>query len=410
MHPFPHVFSPIQIGSLTLSNRLVMAPMVTNFGTEKGEVTQELIDYYVNRGRGGISLIVCESSYVSLDGRGGRKRLGLYCDELIKGYQKLTKAIHDTGVNICAQLVHVGRNASPDVIGQYPVSCSSTILPGKGDPLVGIIPRKLEIEEIRQIVKAFGESGRRAKEAGFDAIMIHGASGYLVNQFLSPHTNTRNDIYGKGFEGRIRFLSEIIQEIRKNIGFDIPVMVRLVADEKLTGGYGIKYSQKVACYLENAGVNEINITLGNQEAIEWSPAGPYLPQGYLTDYSKALKEKVKIPIGTVGRIKDLEVAETIIQEKKADLVYLGRALLADPFLPVKAVEGKLKEIRKCIACNQGCISNVYKDIGIACTINPELGKEEKLASYLSSPKRTVLVVGGGPGGMEAAFRVAQKRK
>ena len=408
MSLFPYVFSPIKIGSLTLSNRLIMAPMATHFATEKGEVTQKLIDYYVERGKGGVGLIVSESNYVSPDGRGGIRRLGLYCDELMEGHQKLTKAVHQTGAKICAQLNHVGRNASLEVIGQYPVSCSSTILLGKGEPFVGIIPRKLDIEEIRQIVKAFGKAAKRANEVGFDAVMIHGASGYLVNQFLSPYTNTRNDVYGKGFNGRIRFLLEIVQEIRKNVGNGFPIMVRLVADEKLRAGYRIDYIQKVAIYLEKAGVDEINITLGNYEAIEWSPGGLYFPQGYLSDYSKALKEKVKIPIGTVGRIKDLEVAERIIREKKADLVYMGRALIADPFLPQKAAKGKSKEIRGCIACNRVCIGNLFKQKEIACAVNPELGREGEKIVNLSRTRRKVVVVGGGPGGMEAAIKSAEK--
>ncbi len=408
MHRFPNVFSSIQIGPLTLSNRLVMAPMVTNLGTEKGEVTQELIDYYIKRAQGGVGLIVCESSTVSPDGRGGRKRLALHRDEFVMGHRRLTRALHDHGVAVCAQLVHTGRNASSRAIGQYPVSCSPAVLLGKGESLVGVIPRQLGIEEIRQLVRAFGESARRAMEAGFDAIMIHGASGYLVNQFLSPHTNRRDDLYGKGFKGRMRFLLEIIREIRKNVGLGLPLMVRLVADEKLPCGYKIEYAQKVALELERRGVDEINITLGNPEAMEWSPGGPYFPQGYLADYSKGLKERVKIPIGTVGRINDLRVAEQLIKEKKADLIYLGRALIADPFFPAKAAGGRSREIRKCIACNRGCISNVYQDRAIACTINPELGKERESTLSSTSTKRRVLVVGGGPGGLEAASRSAEK--
>lgn len=408
MSLFPQLFSPIQIGSLTLFNRLVMAPMATNFATEKGEVTQKLIDYYVERAKGGVGLIVSESNYVSRDGRGGLRRLGLCSDELVKGHEKLTNAVHQAGAKICAQLVHVGRNASLEVIGQYPVSCSSTVLLGKGEPFVGTISRKLEIGEIREIVMAFGKAARRGQEAGFDAVMIHGAGGYLVNQFLSPRTNTRNDVYGKDFNGRIRFLLEIIQEMKKNVGHGFPIMVRLTADEKLNDGYGIDYVKKVAICLEKVGVDEINITLGNREAIEWSPGGLYFPQGYLADYSKALKEKVRIPIGTVGRIKDLEVAERIIKEKKADLIYIGRALIADPFLPQKASKGKPKEVRGCIACNRGCLENLYKGKEIACAVNPELGREKKAILDSSPSKRTVVVVGGGPGGMEAAAKAAEK--
>lgn len=200
MHLSPHVFSPIQIGSLTLSNRLVMAPMVTKFGTETGEVTQKLIEYYVKRARGGVGRVVSESNYISPDGRGGKRRLGLYCDELIEGHQKLTKAVHNTGTSICVQLVHVGRNAPLEVIGQYPVSCSSTVLLRKGEPLLGIISRELDVGEIKEIIGAFGKAAKRVQEAGFDAVMIHGASRYLVDQFLSPRTNTRRDIYGKWFK------------------------------------------------------------------------------------------------------------------------------------------------------------------------------------------------------------------
>lgn len=246
----------------------------------------------------------------------GVKRLGLYSDELIKGHQKLTCAVHQTKAKICAQLAHVGRNGLPEVIGQYPISCSSTVMFGKGDPFVGMVSRELEIGEIRDIIKEFGNAARRAKEAGFDAVMIHGASGYLVNQFLSPYTNIRDDLYGKGFKGKVRFLLEVVEEIRSCVGVGYPIMVRLVADEKIRGGYRIDYIQKVAVHLESAGVDEINITLGNSEAMEWSPGGLYFPQGYLAEYSKKLKEKVKIPIGVVGRIKNFEVAERILREKR----------------------------------------------------------------------------------------------
>lgn len=323
MKKYSKLFSPITLGSLKLSNRIVMAPMATNFSTTTGQVTDRQINYYVERAKGGVGLIITESNYVSLEGRGSIRRLGLTSDDNLKEHKKLVEAIHRLGVPVCAQLHHAGSTAPFSAIGQYPVSCSATILPTKGQPFVGVIPRALTVEEIRDLVIAFGAAARRAKEAGFDAVQVHAAHGYLINQFLSPRYNKRTDSYGGSSRNRMRFLLEIIDEIRAQVGPDYPILVRLSAEEYIDGGYGLDFIVEVVRELENYGVSEVSLSCGNYEQLEQiAPVPPY-PEGCYSTYSEQVKRVTKVPVGVVGRIRTPELAEEILRSGKADLVYLG---------------------------------------------------------------------------------------
>ncbi|MEL7565389.1 MAG: FAD-dependent oxidoreductase [Dehalobacterium sp.] len=406
LEKYSNLFSSIKIGSMTLSNRIVLAPMATNFSTSTGNLTEKQLAYYVERAKGGVGLIISESNYVSSEGRGAVKRFGLVDDSMIRAHRKLTDAVHMYGCKICAQLHHAGVTAPVSAIGQYPVSCSSTILPSKGQPFIGVIPKTLSLDEINDLVKDFGQAARRAKEAGFDAVMVHGAHGYLINQFLSPHTNKRKDRYGDSPKNRMRFLLEIIDEVRKNVGTSFPIFTRLSAEENIDGGYSIDFIKDVVKEMQNHGVDEINLSCGNYEQIEQiSPIPPY-PEGCYVKYAEAVKDISTIPIGIVGRIKTPELAERIIAEGKADLIYLGRELIADPLWPQKALEGKA--IRECIFCNRGCFDRMLQGDEIRCTVNYEVGREGTIDIRSVSKPKKVLVIGGGPAGMETS-RVAALR-
>ncbi|NQU13463.1 MAG: FAD-dependent oxidoreductase [Desulfobacteraceae bacterium] len=408
MTSFECLFEPINIGKMKLKNRIVLAPMATHYATENGHMTQRLIDYYLERTRGGVGLVVSESNYVSPEGRGGFYRLGLYDDHQIREHRKLTEAVHREGTPVCSQIHHGGTTVSMKAIGQHPLSCSAVPLLTRGELFVGNIPRQLAETEIMDVVNNFAQAAWRARESGFDAVMVHAAHGYLINQFLSPHTNKRSDKYGGSDENRARFLIEIAESIREILGPEFPIMVRVTGDELFDGGYGIEFIQKVATWLENAGIDEINVSAGNYEEMERMVAPPNFPEGFLVQNAAAIKEVVNIPVGVVGRIMGPEIAETIIKEGKADLLYLGRALIADPEFPAKIREGRETEIRPCIVCNKGCIDRLFAGLDITCSVNASLGREASNRIFPADTSRNVLVIGGGPAGLEAA-RVAALR-
>jgi len=407
MDQLTHLFSPIKIGSLLIKNRLVMAPMALNYSTEKGKIVQRQIDYYVERARGGVGLIISESNYVSIEGRGAINRMGLHGDEMVPEHRRLVEAIHRENTPIIAQLHHAGRTTSVGAIGQYPVSASATPLLTRGEPFVGVIPRALTVPEIAHLVEMYGEAARRAMEAGFDGILVHAAHGYLLNQFLSPQTNKRTDQYGGSEENRARFLLEIVDRVRKVIGPRVPLVVRLTGEEHVEGGYRAEFICKVARWLEEAGVDEISISAGNYEEMEWMCAPRTFPEGHNVEIASRVKEVVKLPISVAGRIRRPEMADRIIREGKADLIWMGRALMADPHLPRKAQEGRAEEIRECISCNL-CITRLLEGLDVQCTVNPESGHERELQLSPAERPRKVVVVGGGPAGLEAA-RVAALR-
>jgi len=404
---FDSLFSPARLGNLSLDNRVVMAPMATHFAGEDGRVSERLMAYYKARVAGGVGLIISESNYILPEGRGGKRRLGLCDDSFIEGHARMVNAIHCMGGRVCAQLHHGGKTVSPSVVGQFPVSASSVPLKGIGEPYIGVIPRKLSVDEIRTIIDAYGQAAARAKRAGFDAIQIHAAHGYLLHQFLSPLTNKRNDAFGGDANRRMRLILEVVDSVRRQVGADLPIMVRLSALEHSDGGYGFDFIVDLCRRLENAGVDEIGVSKGNYDELEWLTAPAATVDGYLATTAQVLKQEVGITIGVVGKIRTPQMADQIIREGHADLVYLGRALLADPLWPAKARAGKPEEIRYCISCNKGCIGRLFAGLDITCAINAAVGRESEEFPE-PSPRKRVMVVGGGPAGLEFA-RVASER-
>jgi 2,4-dienoyl-CoA reductase-like NADH-dependent reductase (Old Yellow Enzyme family)/thioredoxin reductase len=406
------LFDPIRIGSMELKNRIVMPAMVTNFASDTGAVTERLVNYHIARAKGMVGLIIVEATCVeSLLGRLVVNELRVDSDKFLPGLAELAEAVHLHGAKIALQIHHAGRQTTLEATeGRTPVSPSDVPYIDMYTSPGSIIaqPRSLRKEEITELVEKFGEGARRAKTAGFDAVEIHGAHGYLIGQFLSPYTNRRNDAYGGSFEGRMRFALEVIERVREKVGSDYPLSFRISADEFIEGGITLELARRIAGKLEEAGVNIIHVSGSTGDSAQPIVAPMASPRGYLVHLAAGVKEVVGIPVITVGRINDPELAEKILEEGKADLIAMGRGLIADPQLPLKAMEGRFDEIRKCIACNYGCSRRLSLGLQITCNINSEVGKEKESRITRAEKIKRVLIIGGGLAGMEAA-RVAALR-
>ncbi len=403
---FEKVLEPIQIEPMKVKNRIVMPSMVTNYATTDGAVTERFKTYHQTRAKGGVGLITVEATYVHPSGKGFQNQLGIYKDELIPGLKSLTEVVHGCGAKIAVQLYHAGRQTTSKVTGMSVVAPSPIPCPVKQE-----MPRELSLDEIKELVEAFGQAARRAKEAGFDTVEIHGAHGYLLNQFLSPYSNKRTDEYGGAFENRMRFPLEVVKKVREEVGEDFAVIYRMSAEEYVPGGLTLEDTRVFARKLVEAGIDALHISGGVYESSAMIIQPAAIPQGCFVENAAAIKEAIngEVPVIVVGRIKDPVMAEQILREGKADLVAMGRALLADPELPKKVSEDKVEEIRKCIGCNQGCIDRLFQDLDITCLANALTGYEAEFdIETPAEKKKKVLVIGGGPGGLEAA-RVAALR-
>lgn len=403
MKKFSLLSSPVRIGGLELKNRMVMPAIGTGYAYADGSVTQRLIAYHAERAKGGVGLIILEATYVHPSGKGFKNQPGIYSDRLLPGLRRLVDAVHAQGAKIAIQIYHTGQQTTSAVTGQPIVAPSA--LPCA---TIGEVPKELTKEEIAFLVRAFAEAAQRAKAAGFDAVEVHGAHGYLINQFLSPLANKRTDKYGGSLENRMRFPLEVVRAVRRAVGPDYPVLYRLSADEKISGGLTLEETKVFARRLEQEGVNALHVSAGIYESIAWFMQPMYLPRGCLVDLAQGIKSAVNLPVIAVGRINDPDLAEEILAAGKADLIAFGRQLLADPETPKKVLEGRPEEIRRCIACCQGCIEELFQGGAIRCTINARTGFERESPLEKAVKPRKVLVVGGGAAGMEAA-RVAALR-
>jgi 2,4-dienoyl-CoA reductase-like NADH-dependent reductase (Old Yellow Enzyme family)/thioredoxin reductase len=372
--------------------------MEKNLALPTGAVTRRYIDYCEARAAGGAALIRLESMYVHPAGKNHRYQLGIHDDDLVPGYRRLIAACHRHGALVGAQLQFAGRETSSAVTGTQPVAPSAvpcTALTG------GDVPRPLGVEEIRGLVDIFADAARRAVTAGFDAIEIHGAHGYLVGQFLSPYANRRHDEYGGDFERRLRFPLEVIAAVRAVVGHGVPLLYRISADEHVEGGLALVDACRIAARLEAAGIDLIDVSAGIYESAPWIVQPMEMAQGCLVPLAREIRRHVGIPVSVAGRISDASVAEHILEAGDADFVTLGRALHADPEMPRKSATAREDEICPCVGCLK-CSDLLGQDEPVLCLANTRTGRERRDAIRRAPRPQRVVVVGAGPAGLEAA--------
>ena len=398
-----NVFSPITIKGKTMKNRLAVAPMVTNYCNEDGTCTEMFSAYHETKAKGGFGMIITEDFTVRPRGKGFKHLPGLWNDEQIPGFKEFTKRIHKHDTVLIAQIYHAGRQSSKMVLGEAPEAPSAIPCPFSPD-----MPEELSVEEIKKIITEFGDCARRAEDAGFDGIEVHGAHGYLISQFMSSYTNKRTDEYGGSLQNRIRFAVEIVKDIRSKVSKDFIVGYRISADEHVTGGRNIGDTLTIVPFLEEAGIDYIHVSAGVYRSFDDIIPSQYRGHSWNTDAAGEVKKITKLPVISVGRINDPRLAETIIASGKADIVAMGRQSLTDPETPNKAKEGRFDEIRNCIACHHGCVKNLLNNVPIQCILNPTLGRESKVALEKTEAPKNIMVIGSGPAGLEAAITAASR--
>lgn len=398
---FAALSNPFQIGNLKLNNRIVMPPMATNFAGPDGSVNERHIAYYVRRAQGGAGYITFEHTGVLQQGKAFPSMALIDSDRQIPSFRKLTEAIHREGGKIVIQINHAGRQTSSAITGSPLVAPSAIPCPVRKEGPVALSP-----EQIPKIVEAFALAAGRVKEAGADGVEIHMAHGYLLNQFLSPYSNKREDEYGGNAQRRMRAPIEVLQAVRHKVGLDFPIICRLSADEYVEEGLKLEASKEIAGALEKNGANALHISACVAASVYFNQPPYYVEEGVFAHLAQGIKSVVNIPVITVGRIRTPELANRILEDKKADLVSMGRALIADPDLPAKAFDGRREDIIPCISCNR-CIVSIRKG-ALQCAVNPETGREGVFIVKKTTRPKKVWIIGGGPAGMKAAEIAARR--
>ncbi|NLZ93304.1 MAG: FAD-dependent oxidoreductase [Firmicutes bacterium] len=406
---FPTLFSPGKIGNLTLKNRVMKAPQSSGMSNIDGSVTERLVRYYRDQAAGGAGMIIVEYAYVDdIGAKSAHCHLGISNNEHIPGLAWLAENIKEQGAIPAIQIEHCGRQK---FLGTQPICAPSAIpWPNLWNQYgVQAVPHVLTIEEIQDIVHAFGDAALRAKTAGFELVEIHGAHGYLLTNFFSPTTNHRNDLYGGSLENRMRIYLEVYRDVRKKVGPDFPVTIRLSGTDYEPDGFGIEETIALCKALENEGIDAFHISGGDHHTMIHQVSPMSVDICHNTWAAEAIKKEVNVPVIASGSITLPEYAEEILASKKADFIGLGRPLWADPEWPKKASEDRSEDIRPCIRCNEGCLErNFFKYKAVTCAINPVISREGELKITQTAQKKKIAVVGAGPAGMEAA-RVCKLR-
>jgi 2,4-dienoyl-CoA reductase-like NADH-dependent reductase (Old Yellow Enzyme family)/NADPH-dependent 2,4-dienoyl-CoA reductase/sulfur reductase-like enzyme len=395
------LFSPFSVATLEIQNRIVMPPMATNYASPKGFATERQIAYYVERAKGGVGYITVEHTGILQQGKASPNMLLISSDEHASRIEKLVRAVHDAGGKIVIQINHAGRQTTSAVtgspiVGPSPISC----------PTRNETPRELSVGEIEEITEAFVAAANRVKTIGADGVELHMAHGYLLCSFLSPFSNRREDQYGGNIPGRTRFAREVLKSVRNRLGSEFPISCRLSGDEYVDGGLTIDETKQIAQVLETEGANVLHVSACNAASGYLNHPPYYIKEGVFVHLAQAIKSVVNIPVITVGRIRNPAMADEILRDGKADLVSMGRALLADPHMPRKAREGHMEEINFCISCNR-CIQT-YRKGEVRCAVNPETGNEYGFRLTKSDRPKKVWIIGGGPGGLKAAEIAAMR--
>lgn len=395
---FPHLFSPGRLRGLVLPNRLVMAPMESNLAADDGSVSDAMLAYYTARAAGGVGMVIVEYACVDRPlGLGGSPQLGIDDDSLIAEHRRLTAAIAAHGARSCLQLFHAGRQTLRRFTGgEAPVAASAIACRVYREE-----PREITATEIGELVEKFGRAAARAVAAGYDAVEIHGAHGYLIGGFLSGASNRRTDAYGGSLANRMRFPLAVVSAVRRGAG-EAPVIFRLSAEEFVTGGTTLEEAIAMARPLVAAGADALHVSTGTAERMDRNVDPVSAPQGWRIPLASRIRAEAGVPVLTVGVIRQPDVAEQAIADGSADFVALGRALLADPQWPEKARRGAVAEIRPCTSCNW-CVDQLLAHKRLGCAENPRTGREIEPPILRAGAGRAAAVVGGGPGGMVAAL-------
>lgn len=405
-------FDPIRIGNFEVKNRFVLAPMSSRLVRADGSVFEKTLKYYGERAKGGTGMII--TGYASIDGDRSIPALGMlraHSSHYNSGLNELAETINVHGAKSILQIAHGGRQSTPETIpsGESPVGPSNVPVPILGEELgEENYCEVLSVDQIEDIIEDFGDAAKRGEFAGFDGVEIHGAHGYLVHSFLSPYTNRRNDLYGGDFEARARFPLEVFDEVKSRTGKDFAVGYRLSAKDFIDGGLDLEETKKFASKLEDHGADYIHVSASMYETYNHQSAPMYMEQGNLVHLAEGIKEVVNVPVIAVGAIKRPEMIEEIISEGRADMVALGRALIADPYLPKKMKEERIEDIRPCIRCNE-CLRLAWMGRYQRCAVNYRAGREDRIEKELkkTDEPKEIMICGGGPGGMEAALSASR---
>ncbi len=399
MKKYSYLFKEGKIGSVTIPNRVIMPAMGTVMCSSDGEITYDQIAYYEERARGGTGLIVTEIIAVEPE-LGKATMIQTRADEerFVPMLSRLTEAVHKYETRIFAQLHHAGNQSNSQICnGKQIVAPSEVINQGVGEK-----PRALTLEEVKDLVGKFANAALLCQKAGFDGVELHGAHGYLINQFMSPHSNHRQDEYGGNFENRMRFVREIIQNTKELCGKDFPVMVRFSADEFVEGGITADGSKEIARFLQESGADALDVSCGTYETMPTLLEPITYEQGWRVYLAEAVKKEVDIPVIAVGVIRKPEFAEKVLEDGRADFVAMGRELLSEPEWVKKTAEGREDELRHCIQCLY-CIERIFTPKTIGCAVNACTGREREFRNMVKDGNnRVVDIIGGGPAGIEAA--------
>ncbi|MGD0918515.1 MAG: mycofactocin system FadH/OYE family oxidoreductase 2 [Thermodesulfobacteriota bacterium] len=405
-HTFQFLFSPIKLREVEIPNRICFSAHTTNFAVH-GLINERHIAYYEERAKGGCGLIILGELSIHPTDRPYEQMIEAYDRKVVQGYQELTSAVHKHPTKIFAQLSHSGFQCD-GCISRQPVLGPSPI----SDVEFGEVAKVMEPEDINEIVENFAKAAAYVKQGGFDGIEISLGHRSLLRQFLSPLSNYRQDEYGGSLENRMRFIMEIIDSIRRAVGKDYPIGIRLCADELFYGAITLGDAKEMAKRFEATGkIDFINVSVGTYYNLQLVRGSMHFPLGFTLHLSQGIKEAVNVPVFANNRINTPQLAEEILSSGKADMVGLVRALICDPQFSQKAKEERSGEIFICVSDNQGCIGRVNQAKTIGCIQNPSVGFEKKVEKELLQPipkKKKVMVIGGGPAGMEAA-RVAALR-
>lgn len=397
---FPTMFSPVQIGTVTVPNRFVVPPMGNNLANTDGTLSDRSLSYYQARAKGGFGLITIESTVVYREAKGGPRKPCLFSDDTVESFRRVADACHAYGAKVSIQLQHAGPEGNSALTG-YPLKAASAMPASAGRE----IPEAVSNEEVYRIIECYGDAARRAQQAGIDMVEVHCAHGYLVSTFISQRTNNRTDEFGGCFENRMRLPRLIIENIRRKTGGNLPILCRINACDEVEGGQSVQDAAAGAAYLEQeCGVDALHVTraVHLHDEFMWAPGITH--GGFNADLVTEIKRAVSVPVIAVGRFTEPQYAELLVKQGRADLIAFGRQSIADPELPAKARNGQLETLAPCIGCLLGCVPNMFAGKPITCAVNPCVGRECELTP--APEKKRVTVVGGGPGGLYAAWACA----